>query len=71
MDFVIPPIFCVKRGIKLFKDNDTIRNQRPDTLIRIGESWLVIDSKVSLDNWKNWVNEKKDEKLKKVILKNI
>ena len=33
------------------------------------DSWLVVDSKVSLDNWKNWVNEKKDEKLKSSHLK--
>ena len=56
--------FLCQEGDKVIdpEDNDTIRNVRPDTLIRIGESWLVIDSKVSLDNWKNWVNEKKDEK---------
>ena len=35
------------------------------------DSWLVVDSKVSLDNWKNWVNEKKDEKLKSSHLKSI
>ena len=63
--------FLCQEGDKVIdpEDNDTIRNVRPDTLIRIGESWLVIDSKVSLDNWKNWVNEKKDEKLKESYFK--
>ena len=35
----------------------------------MGDSHLVVDSKVSLDNWKNWINEKKDEKLKAEHLK--
>tara|TARA_B100000929_G_scaffold286776_1_gene272469 strand:+ start:94 stop:1245 length:1152 start_codon:yes stop_codon:yes gene_type:complete len=63
--------FLCQEGDKVIdpEDNETLKNVRPDTLIRMGESWLVVDSKVSLDNWKNWVNEKKDEKLKSTHLK--
>lgn len=63
--------FLCQEGDKVIdpEDNEAIKNVRPDTLIRMGDSWLVVDSKVSLDNWKNWVNEKKDEKLKSSHLK--
>ena len=63
--------FLCQEGDKVIdpENNEAIKNVRPDTLIRMGDSWLVVDSKVSLDNWKNWVNEKKDEKLKSSYLK--
>ena len=63
--------FLCQEGDKVIdpENNEAIKNVRPDTLIRMGDSWLVVDSKVSLDNWKNWVNEKKDEKLKSSHLK--
>ncbi len=66
-----PTDFLCQEGDKVIdpEDNEAIKNVRPDTLIRMGDSWLVVDSKVSLDNWKNWVNEKKDEKLKSSYLK--
>ena len=66
-----PTDFLCQEGDKVIdpEDNEAIKNVRPDTLIRMGDSWLVVDSKVSLDNWKNWVNEKKDEKLKSSHLK--
>jgi len=66
-----PTDFLCQEGDKVIdpEDNETLKNVRPDTLIRMGESWLVVDSKVSLDNWKNWVNEKKDEKEKANHLK--
>ena len=65
-----PTDFLCQEGDKVIdpEDNETLKDVRPDTLIRMGESWLVVDSKVSLDNWKNWVNEKKDEKLKSTYL---
>ena len=65
-----PTDFLCQEGDKVIdpEDNETLKHVRPDTLIRMGESWLVVDSKVSLDNWKNWVNEKKDEKLKSTYL---
>ena len=66
-----PTDFLCQEGDKVIdpENNEAIKNVRPDTLIRMGDSWLVVDSKVSLDNWKNWVNEKKDEKLKSSHLK--
>lgn len=66
-----PTDFLCQEGDKVIdpEDNEAIKNVRPDTLIRMGDSFLVVDSKVSLDNWKNWVNEKKDEKLKSSHLK--
>ena len=66
-----PTDFLCQEGDKVIdpEDSEAIKNVRPDTLIRMEDSWLVVDSKVSLDNWKNWVNEKKDEKLKSSHLK--
>ena len=63
--------FICQEGDKVIDpdDSESLKNVRPDTLIRMGDSHLVVDSKVSLDNWKNWVNEKKDEKLKADHLK--
>ena len=66
-----PIDFICQEGDKVIdpEDSESLKNVRPDTLIRMGDSHLVVDCKVSLDNWKNWVNEKKDEKLKSAHLK--
>ena len=66
-----PIDFICQEGDKVIdpEDSESLKNVKPDTLIRMGDSHLVVDCKVSLDNWKNWVNEKKDEKLKSAHLK--
>ena len=66
-----PRDFTLQDGDMVVDPNDTehLRRVRPDTCIKLGDSDLVVDSKVSLDNWKDWLNEKKDEKLKKSHLK--
>ena len=51
-------------------DNDNIRSSNPDIYINLtDENYIVCDSKVSLDNWKKFVNAKtdieKDEEFKK------
>lgn len=58
-------------GDKVVELNDEgFKSVRPDTLIKISNDYfLVVDSKVSLDNFKAYVNEKKDEHLKKEHLK--
>ena len=69
--FQSPRDFTLQDGDKVVDLNDTekLKTVRPDTCIKLGNSVLVVDSKVSLDNWKDWLNEKKDEKLKKSHLK--
>ena len=66
-----PRDFTLQDGDVVVDPNDTehLKRVRPDTCIKLGDSDLVVDSKVSLDNWKDWLNEKKDEKLKKSHLK--
>ena len=66
-----PRDFTLQDGDMVVDPNDTehLKRVRPDTCIKLGDSDLVVDSKVSLDNWKDWLNEKKDEKLKKSHLK--
>ena len=66
-----PRDFTLQDGDMVVDSNDTehLKRVRPDTCIKLGDSDLVVDSKVSLDNWKDWLNEKKDEKLKKSHLK--
>jgi len=64
--------FTCQEGDKIINtdDENELKRIRPDTYVKMTEDTdLVIDSKVSLDNWKNWVNEKKDEELKKNHLK--
>ena len=51
-------------------DNDNIESSNPDIYINLtDENYIVCDSKVSLDNWKKFVNAKtdieKDEEFKK------
>ena len=48
-----PTDFLCQEGDKVIdpEDSEAIKNVRPDTLIRMEDSWLVVDSK-SLDNWK-------------------
>ena len=69
--FRSPVDFVCQEGDKVIDptDSESLKTVKPDTLIRMGDSHLVVDSKVSLDNWKNWINEKKDEKLKAEHLK--
>ena len=66
-----PRDFTLQDGDMVVDPDDTehLKRVRPDTCIKLGDSDLVVDSKVSLDNWKDWLNEKKDEKLKKSHLK--
>ena len=66
-----PRDFTLQDGDMVVDPNDTehLKRVRPDTCIKLGDSDLVVDAKVSLDNWKDWLNEKKDEKLKKSHLK--
>ena len=66
-----PRDFTLQDGDMIVDPDDTehLKRVRPDTCIKLGDSDLVVDSKVSLDNWKDWLNEKKDEKLKKSHLK--
>ena len=64
--------FTCQEGDKIINtdDENELKRIRPDTYVKMTEDTdLAIDSKVSLDNWKNWVNEKKDEELKKNHLK--
>jgi len=64
--------FTCQEGDKIINtDNENeLKRIRPDTYVNMTDNTdLIIDSKVSLDNWKNWVNEKKDEELKKSHLK--
>ena len=64
--------FTCQEGDKIINtDNENeLKTIRPDIYVKMTDKTdLVIDSKVSLDNWKNWVNEKKDEELKKSHLK--
>jgi len=64
--------FTCQEGDKIINtdDENELKRIRPDIYLKMTEDTdLVIDSKVSLDNWKNWVNEKKDEELKKSHLR--
>ena len=54
-------------------DKDNIESSNPDIYINLtDENYIVCDSKVSLDNWKKFVNAKtdieKDEEFKKHAL---
>ena len=54
--------FTCQEGDKIINtdDENELKRIRPDTYVKMTDDIdLVIDSKVSLDNWKNWVNEKK------------
>ena len=58
--------FICQRGDKIINTDNELKTIKPDTYVKMtNDTDLVIDSKVSLDNWKDWVNEKKDEELKK------
>jgi len=64
--------FTCQEGDKIINtdDENELKRIRPDIYLKMTDDTdLVIDSKVSLDNWKNWVNEKKDEELKKSHLR--
>ena len=58
--------FTCQQGDKITNTDNELKTIKPDTYVKMtNDTDLVIDSKVSLDNWKDWVNEKKDEELKK------
>jgi len=58
--------FTCQQGDKIINTDNELKTIKPDTYVKMtNDTDLVIDSKVSLDNWKDWVNEKKDEELKK------
>ena len=58
--------FTCQQGDKIKNTDNELKIIKPDTYVKMtNDTDLVIDSKVSLDNWKDWVNEKKDEELKK------
>lgn len=64
--------FTVQEGNKVYDEvNDDILNQvRPDVIMNLGKNdHVVVDSKVSLIDWKNFVNEKNDEKIRNSFLK--
>ena len=57
--------FTVQEGSKVFDsvDDEMLKSVRPDTIMNLGKNThVVVDSKVSLVDWKNFVNEKNDEK---------
>ena len=59
--------FVVQEGSKVFDsvDDEILKSVRPDTILNLGkDTHVVVDSKVSLVDWKNFVNEKNDEKLR-------
>ena len=59
--------FTVQEGSKVFDsvDDEMLKSVRPDTIMNLGKNThVVVDSKVSLVDWKNFVNEKNDEKLR-------
>ena len=58
--------FTCQQGDKIINTDNELKTIKPDTYLKMtNDTDLVIDSKVSLDNWKDWVNEKKDEEIKK------
>ena len=42
-------------------DEDKTETTKPDIVINLGEKHIICDSKVSLDNWKKFVNAENDE----------
>ena len=64
--------FTVQEGNKIFDqvDDDLLKSVRPDIIMNLSKSdHVVVDSKVSLIDWKNFVNEKNDEQMRKSHLK--
>ena len=64
--------FVVQEGSKVFDsvDDEILKSVRPDTILNLGkDTHVVVDSKVSLVDWKNFVNERNDEKTRDNYLK--
>ena len=64
--------FTVQEGNKIFDqvDDDLLKSVRPDIIMNLSKNdHVVVDSKVSLIDWKNFVNEKNDEQMRKSHLK--
>ena len=64
--------FTVQEGSKVYNqvNDELLQSVRPDVIMNLSkEDHVVVDSKVSLIDWKNFVNEKNDEKTRKSHLK--
>ena len=64
--------FTVQEGSKVYNqvNDELLQNVRPDVIMNLSQNdHVVVDSKVSLIDWKNFVNEKNDEKTRKSHLK--
>ena len=64
--------FTVQEGNKVYDqvDDELLQRVRPDVIMNLSKNdHVVVDSKVSLIEWKNFVNEKKDEKERQIHLK--
>ena len=64
--------FTVQEGSKVYNqvNDELLQSVRPDVIMNLSkEDHVVVDSKVSLIDWKNFVNEKNDEKTRKSHIK--
>jgi len=64
--------FTVQEGSKVYNqvNDELLQSVRPDVIMNLSKNdHVVVDSKVSLISWKNFVNEKNDEQTRKVHLK--
>ena len=64
--------FTVQEGSKIHNEvnDDLLKNVRPDIIMNLNkDDHVVVDSKVSLVDWKNFVNEKNDELTRNKYLK--
>lgn len=64
--------FTVQEGSKVYNqvNDELLQSVRPDVIMNLSKNdHVVVDSKVSLIDWKNFVNEKNDEKTRKNHLK--
>lgn len=64
--------FTVQEGSKVYNqvNDELLQSVRPDVIMNLSKNdHVVVDSKVSLIDWKNFVNEKNDEKTRKTHLR--
>ena len=64
--------FSVQEGAKVLDqvDDEILKEVRPDIIMNLSKNdHVVVDSKVSLVDWKNFVNERNDEKTRDNYLK--
>ena len=64
--------FIVQEGNKVLDqvDDEILKEVRPDIIMNLSKNGhIVVDSKVSLVDWKNFVNERNDEKTRDNYLK--